>query len=204
MDRGDTPRTPRILGITGPIGCGKTTVGDILLELGALARIDADAVVHGLMQPGMTTTDEIARAFGRAILRADGAVDRSRLGQIVFNDPSLLTRLEQIVHPAVRAVIRARLHAFAGQDGVVVLDAVKLLQSDLLPMVETVWVVRCPPPEEVRRLVELRGMSVEAAQARIRVQPSFEHPRVTRVIDNNGTRAELRATVETAWNTFTR
>src|SRR5947209_282339 len=93
-------RAPRNLGITGPIGCGKTTVGDILLELGALERIDADAVVHELERSGTEVTHAVARAFGEDLLGPDGSVDRARLGAIVFRDANELRRLEAIVHPA--------------------------------------------------------------------------------------------------------
>lgn len=204
MDRRDSHRTPRILGITGPIGCGKTTVGDILLGLGALARIDADAVVHELMQPGTPTTARVACTFGTESLREDGAVDRPRLARIVFDDPVQLARLEAIVHPAVRALIRQRVQSFSGQTGTVAIDAVKLLQSDLLPMVEAVWVVQCPRQEQIRRLVDLRAMSPEAARARVRSQPSFDHPRVTRVIENDGSLSNLRTAVAAAWEDFSR
>lgn len=199
MAEGSSPRSPRILGLTGAIACGKTTVGDILLRLGALKRIDADLVVHELMRPRTQVTTAIADAFGGEVLRADGAVDRAALAARVFGDPAALQLLEGITHPAVRAIIRQRLSELGGEQGVVIVDAVKLLQSDLLPLCDAVWVVRCNADEQMRRLVELRGMTAEAAVARTAAQPSFDHPQVVRFIDNAGSRSDLERQVETAW-----
>lgn len=191
--------SPLVLGLTGPIACGKTTVGDILLELGALERIDADRVVHELMGPSSPLAAEVAATFGERMLGPDGAVDRAALARIVFSDPEELRRLESISHPAVRREIRRRLEALSGASGVVVVDAVKLLQSDLLPLAHEVWVVACDPREEVRRLTERRNMAADDAAARLEAQPSFEHPAVSRVIRNNGSLMELRENVERAW-----
>lgn len=199
MVRRDTQAAPFVLGLTGPIGCGKTTFGDMLLELGALERIDADRVVHELMARDDRLVAEVTDAFGPEILNPDGSVNRPALGRIVFGDNAKLRLLEAITHPAVRREVRRRLEAYAGMPGVVVVDAVKLLQSNLLPLMDAVWVVRCPPGEERRRLTEDRGMDPEDAEARLRAQPSFEHPSVTRVINNNASLMELRENVSNAW-----
>jgi dephospho-CoA kinase len=200
MDRRDPGATPRILGLTGPIGCGKTTVGDLLGELGALERIDADRVVHELMAAGTATSREVGRAFGPEALKADGSVDRAALARIVFADAVARTRLEAIVHPAVRRAIRQRIEELKGRRGIVVVDAVRLLQSDLLPLCDWVWVVRCDEGEQRRRLRENRGMDEESIEGRLAAQPSFDHPRVTRVIDNSGSVEELRRQVERMWS----
>jgi dephospho-CoA kinase len=202
MDRGDARSAPRILGLTGPIGCGKTTVGDVLLDLGARERIDADHVVHALMAPGTATTRQIRDAFGDGVIAVDGSVDRRRLAAIVFRDAERLRALEAITHPAVRESIRTRLDQLCGQNGVVVVDAVRLLQSDLLPLVEEVWVVRCAPDAQLERLTTLRGMAPDDARARNEAQPCFDHPRVARVIDNSGSLADLRREVAAAWGSF--
>lgn len=204
MGRRGADATPRILGLTGPIGCGKTTVGDLLLQLGAIERIDADLAVHALMQPGTDTTREIARTFGDDVLAAGGGVHRARLAEIVFGDPPRLAALEAIVHPAVRTAIRDRIGELAGRSDVVVIDAVKLLQSDLLDMVETVWVVSCSPDVQLRRLTEIRSMTPAQAQGRLRAQPSFQHPRVSRVIENSGSLDDLRNQVSAAWQELNR
>jgi len=171
----------------------------MLCELGAIERIDADRVVHTLMRPGTETTRLIAERFGAEVLATDGAVDRNRLAEIVFHDDSALRDLERIVHPAVRQAIRARLEELRGRTGIVVIDAVRLLQSELLQLADAVWLVRCPRDKQVQRLVQLRGMSAEAAAARIAAQPDFDHARVSRVIWNGGSLDELHAQVEHAW-----
>lgn len=192
-----------ILGVTGPIGCGKSTVGDLLLDLGARECIDADDVVHILMMPGTSTTKRIESEFGSELLAPDGSMDRGKLGSLVFADPGALHRLEAIVHPAVREAIRDRLQELQDQTGVVIVDAVKLLQSDLLELCDAVWVVRCAPREQRRRLTETRGLTPEETTGRLAAQPSFEHAAVTSVVDNSGTLASLRAAVTAAWKAQT-
>lgn len=195
----DQGAAPRILGLTGPIGCGKTTVGDLLCELGALERIDADRVVHELMQAGTVTSREIAEVFGAEVLNADGSVNRPALAAIVFADPEARTRLEGIVHPAVRRAIRRRIEELSGRDGIVVVDAVRLLQSDLLPLCDWIWVVRCPEKEQRRRLRENRGMDEDSISGRLLAQPSFDHAGVTTVIENSGSQEDLQRQVAALW-----
>jgi len=195
-------RSPRVLGLTGPIACGKTTVGDLLVGWGALARIDADAVVHQLMVGNTPVTAAIQDRFGPKVVTVDGSVDRGRLGNVVFGDPAALRDLEAIVHPEVRAEIRQRVRSYAGQDGVVVVDAVKLLQSDLLPLCEAVWVVQCTRQVEMARLVDIRGLSPDKARQRLDAQPVFDSPAVTWVIENSGSFAELESQVRAAWEGF--
>lgn len=190
----------RVLGLTGPIACGKTTVGDILLKLGARERIDADRIVHTLLGPGTPTSAAVTTIFGPSVMQPDGAVDRARLAAVVFDDPVALRALEELTHPAVRAVVWERLAALADADGVAIVDAVKLLQSDLLPLCDAVWVICCAPGEQRRRLHADRGLSDVAAAARIAAQPDFEHPAVTRTIDNSRSPESLAACVTTAWS----
>jgi dephospho-CoA kinase len=204
VDQSGQGGSRRILGLTGPIGCGKTTVGDILLELGALERIDADRVVHSLMSAGTTTTAQVRETFGNHVLAADGSVDRAALASIVFGDSDKLRRLEDIVHPAVRGAIRQRLIELGPKEGVVIVDAVRLLQSTLLDNVGDVWVVRCSPVEQRRRLLEIRNMMPSDVEGRLGAQPDFRHPRVTRVIENSGSLEDLRRAVEDAWRSLTR
>jgi dephospho-CoA kinase len=204
MASGSAKTGPRVLGLTGPIACGKSTVGDILLELGVLQRIDADHVVHDLLAPGTEVNRQIREVFGSEVMDAEGGVDRSRLGAIVFRDPAALAQLESITHPAVRVEIRRQLAELRERDGVVVVDAVKLLQSDLLPLCNAVWVVTCDPAEQRRRLRENRSMSREAADGRLLAQPPFDHPAVTTVIENSGSQVELQKRVAAAWSALTR
>lgn len=195
---------PRILGLTGPIACGKTTVGTMLLGMGAPARIDADEVVHELMEPATETTRRIEHAFGADAIASNGAVDRRVLGRRVFSDPDALIELERIVHPAVRSAIRRKLETFAGDKGVIVLDAVKLLQSDLADLCTAIWVVHCSRDEALRRLTQDRAMSEEDALNRLAAQPAFDDPRVSVIIDNSGDREETLEQVRREWEDLTR
>jgi dephospho-CoA kinase len=171
----------------------------MLLELGVLERIDADRLVHTLMTPGTAVTDAIRQTFGPGVVRPDGSVDRARLGRLVFADPDSLRRLEEIVHPAVRRLVRERIQRLEGQTGIVVVDAVKLLQSELLELCDAVWVVQCSSEAQRRRLTEVRQLTDEEAQSRLNAQPSFLHSRVMRVIENSGSVEELRREVEAGW-----
>ena len=189
---------PTVLGLTGPTACGKTTVGDLLLRLGALDRIDTDRVVHRLLAGG-DTADRVVDAFGRDILDSDGRISRRKLAAEVFSNPAALEHLEAIVHPAVRNVVREDLRNLHNRPGIVVIDAVKLLQSDLLPLCGAVWVVQCDRHVELRRLMGIRAMTEDEALARLAAQPSFDHPSVTAVIHNNGSHADLEARVTALW-----
>lgn len=188
-----------IIGVTGNIACGKSTVDAMLLAMGATEVIDADRTVHQLLREDQEVRAAIQRAFGPEVFAADGSVDRARLGGIVFTQPEALRTLEGITHPATRRSIRTRLAALP-EDALVVVDAVKLLEGELGTLVDQVWWVTARPEQQLERLTTSRGMSHEAALARLRAQPSLEdfRDRVHRVIDNSGNLAHTRMQVETA------
>ncbi len=194
---------PYILGLTGNIASGKTTVGLILLELGLSTYIDADAVVHELYLPGQALPGELAKAFGPGVLESDGGVDRRALGAIVFNSPERLRQLEAIVHPAVREALLSRLRAL-GPDEIGALDAVKLVESGYAPFCHGLWVVTCPPEIQLQRLIQQRGLTEEEARARLAAQPPVEAklPLATAVIHNDGSLESLRQQVTDAWRAF--
>src|SRR3954469_9407726 len=141
---------PYRIGLTGNIACGKSSIGRLLVARGA-EYVDADRLVHALMEPGTAENDAIMARFGPQVRTADGRIDRPRLGGIVFADPAALRDLEQILHPGVRAEIRRRMAASTAP--IVVVDAIKLLETGLYREVDTVWVVTCPRDEQVRRLM---------------------------------------------------
>lgn len=194
---------PYILGLTGNIASGKTTVGLMLLELGVYTYVDADAVVHELYLPGRPLVEQLVAAFGPSILDADSGVDRRALGEIVFGDQQKLRQLESLVHPAVQDALIQRLRDIPA-DAIGVLDAIKLVESGYAPLCHGVWVVTCPPEMQLRRMIEQRGMTEAEARARLDAQPPIE-PKLalaTEVIDNSGTLDDLRQQVTAAWGRF--
>jgi dephospho-CoA kinase len=186
------------IGLTGNIACGKSTVGKMLVARGA-EYVDADLLVHALMEPGTPENERIVARFGPGVRGPDGRIDRALLGAIVWRDPTALNNLEHILHPGVRAEIRRRLAAT--QAPAIVVDAIKLLESGLHEELDAVWVVTCSPTEQLRRLVEDRGLTEQQARERIAAQPPQEEKvrRATVVIDNSGTLAETERQVTAAW-----
>ena len=189
-----------IIGVTGPIATGKSTVDRMLRELGAAPVIDGDQVVHELYHDSGELRERLVALFGPAITGPDGAIDRRALGARVFGDPAALRRLEEVVHPAVRAEVRRRLDR-APPDAVAVVDAVKLLQGDMAHLCTARWWVAASRDEQLRRLVELRHFSPEDAERRLAAQPRLEDWRdqVDLVIDNAGVLDRTRRQVEAAW-----
>jgi dephospho-CoA kinase len=190
------------IGITGPIGCGKSTVAGWLGELGA-AVIDADDVAREVTAEGTPAAEAIAAEFGTQILRADGSLDRAGLGRIVFADPEALARLEAIVHPAVRPVILQRMEQ-AATDGAlaVVVEAIKLVEGGLAALCDEVWLVTCDAGEQLERLLARGTIAADDAQVRIAAQAGLAErlaPTATRVIDTSGPAAATAKLVEAAW-----
>lgn len=194
---------PSILGLTGNIASGKTTIGLMLLELGATEYVDADLVVHELYLPGRPLVEKLAAAFGGEIRDVEGGVDRRALGQIVFGDTQKLRLLESIVHPEVQSALIGRMRALP-PDGIGVLDAVKLVESGYAPICHGVWLVTSPPEVQLRRLMANRGLSETESRQRLAAQPPLEPKRAaaTEVIENSGSVDELRRQVTAAWERF--
>jgi len=190
-----------LIGLTGGIGSGKSTVSALLADKGAVI-IDADAITRQLQQPGQPVFDSMVERFGKDILADDGTLDRGRVAEIVFNDETAKKDLEGIVHPAVGAEMLTRMEAEAKTDHVVVYDVPLLVESARRAMkFGGVVVVDIDPEVAVRRVVEQRGMSEADVRARIANQASREERRAVadRVIDNSGTRDDLRRKVDEVW-----
>jgi dephospho-CoA kinase len=192
-----------LLGLTGNIACGKSAVVEMLRQRGATV-IDADKVVHVLMEPGGTIYGPVVEAFGESILAepdqaGNRAIDRRKLGALVFANPAELARLEGISHPRVRAEILRQIQA--APTGVVVLDAIKLLEGGLSKGCDAVWVVTCPPKIQLERLMRRNNFSREEALLRIQAQPPQSEKVAVAdvVIDNGGSLAATEAQVEAAW-----
>jgi dephospho-CoA kinase len=194
---------PYILGLTGNIACGKTTVGQMLRELGADVYVDADQVVHDLYAPGKPLVQELARTFGPKVVSAQGGVDRRVLGDLVFNDPAKLAQLEAIVHPMVRDALVDAMRRMP-ENGIGVLDAVKLVESGYGPLCHGLWLVVCPQEQQLKRLMTTRGLNKRDARARIEAQAPADAKRAlaTEVIVNSGSLDELRRQVTAAWQRF--
>jgi dephospho-CoA kinase len=198
VESGDLKRNrPLVIGITGNIGTGKSTVTRMLAEFGAEA-IDADKVAHTVMRPGTCAFVQVLNAFGPGILKPDGSIDRTRLGTIVFEDPAALRRLEMIVHPPTIRAIHRLIAASSAQ--VVAVEAIKLIEAGMAEDCDSVWVVVCEKEQQVQRVMN-RGWSKSEAVQRVQAQPSQEAKvaRADVVIDNSGSISETRFQVRAAW-----
>jgi len=193
------------IGITGPIGCGKSTVAGWLAERGAVV-IDADDEARAVTAPGEPAHAAILDRFGDAVRRPDGSLDRAALARVVFADPAALADLEAIVHPAVRRRILAAIEAADAADAAgvpaVAIEAIKLVEGGLAALCDEVWLVTCERASQRTRLAA-RGVAQADADRRIAAQGDWAErarqvPGVV-VIDSSGSRDDTEAAVETAY-----
>ena len=191
--------TARVIGLTGPIGAGKSTVAQMLRELGAKV-LDADAIVHDEQSRGTVGYSAIVQAFGTKILGEDKEIDRKKLAAEVFGDPAKLERLERIIHPRVIARILEARKMLTDQD-VLVVEAIKLLESGLRSICDEIWVVVTPRETLLQRL-EARGVGRAEAELRLRSQRTEEEFRAAAdvVIENDADRDRTRGLVREAWS----
>lgn len=187
-----------IIGLTGNIATGKSAVMRLAAAQGALT-IDADRVVHRILAGDTAVQQQIAAAFGDDVLDADGQIIRPALGQIVFNDPNALVRLEQIVHPAVHQRVLAQIHTCP--EAVIMIEAIKLLEGKLHTICAQVWVTTCTRERQLERLQICRGLDVATAVTRIDAQApqAAKIARADVVIDTNGLMTATQAQFERAW-----
>jgi dephospho-CoA kinase len=191
---------PVRIGLTGPIGCGKSQVGGWLAELG-VAVVDADAVSRSVTAPGHPAHDAVLRRFGPAVTAPDGTLDRAALARLVFADPAALRDLEAIVHPAVRPRILEAIDA-AERDGAaaVAVEAIKLVEGGLAALCDEVWLVTCDEATQRERLAG-RGSGRADADRRIAAQAGLTErlrPAATRVLDTGRSLPDTRADVVAA------
>jgi dephospho-CoA kinase len=190
----------KLVGLTGGVGSGKTTVAAILRELGAEV-VDADEASHAVYEPGTPGFAAVVRDFGPEYVR-DAHIDRKALGELVFKDPDARRRLNAIVHPLVREWMAERTaEALARGADVVVQDVPLLFENKLEGLFPTTVVVWVPREVQVERLVSGRGFTPERAREVIAAQMPIDEKRsrATHVIDNTGTRESTRAQVERLW-----
>jgi len=192
----------RIIGLTGGIGSGKSTVAAMLAARGAIV-IDADRVAHEVYAPGTEGFERVVARFGEEVLDRNGAIDRKALGAVVFGDPEALADLNAIIHPLVREEVARRLLEAAQQqpDATIVIEAALMTETGWTGGAGALWVVLAEPEIALRRLVRDRGMSEVEARLRIGAQADNEARRkhAMLVIENNGTFDDLESAVDKAW-----
>ena len=188
------------IGLTGGIASGKSTVSQVLRELGAVV-IDADALAREVVERGTPGLAAVVEEFGPGLLTPDGDLDRSAMGRLVFGDEDARRRLEGIIHPLVYQRI-TELEAEAPADAVVVHDIPLLTENDRAGDFDAVIVVDVPEEVQVERMVRDRGWTVDDARSRIRAQATREQRRAvaTHVIDNSGSLEQLRSRVEAVYD----
>jgi dephospho-CoA kinase len=188
-----------LVGLTGGIGAGKSTVSPLLAARGAVI-VDADQIARDLQAPGSPLLAEMAARFGDHIITADGSLDRAAVAAIVFNDKAALADLNAIVHPAMQVEIQRQIDVNRGTDNVVVLDFPLLGENPREGLVATV-VVDVEPEVAVQRLVDFRAMTPDDARARINSQilRADRLATATHVIDNSGDLAALQPQVDALW-----
>jgi len=195
------PDPPVLIGLTGPIGCGKSTVAAWLAELDGVEAIDADDVARAVLDAGTPEVEAVYRRFGAGLRGPDGSLDRAALGRIVFADPLALADLEGIVHPAVRPRILALVDDAARHGRrAVVIEAIKLVEGGLAAMCDEVWLVTCSAAEQRTRLTA-RGLPPEDAAARIEAQGDLVGriaDQASRVIDSSGSAESTRSAAQAA------
>ncbi len=191
----------KVIGLTGGIGSGKSTVSQFLAELGAVI-LDADKVGHEAFKPDTKLWREVVAAFGRQIVTPDGNIDRKKLGKLVFSDSESLLRLNQIMHPRMYELVKAQLEDYRRQGvAVVVLEAPLLIEASWTSLVDEVWVTAAPEATVLRRLQERIGLSRAEAQTRIRSQLSSaeRQKHADTVINTDCGLNEVKARVKKLW-----
>ncbi|MDO8434065.1 MAG: dephospho-CoA kinase [Candidatus Binatus sp.] len=192
----------RTIGLTGGIGSGKSTVAQMLGELGA-PIIDADKVAHTTYAPGAAAYEAVIAAFGAGIVAPDRTIDRRKLGAVVFGNPEQLNKLTSIVWPATRAAIQSSIADLraAGAKNPIVVEAAILIEANWTSLFDEIWLVRAPREQVVARIERQRGLKPAETEARIRAQlPDEERAKyASLVIDNSDTLENLREELKTIW-----
>ena len=195
-----------VIGLTGGIATGKTTVSEILRELGAEV-LDADRVGHEAYLPDTPTYNDVVSTFGREIVREDRQINRGKLGAIVFSDPANMKKLTDIMWPRMADIVAERIEEQKTRGTeVMVVEAAVLLEAKWDSLTDEVWVTVSPEASMIERLAESRGLTEEQAKDRINSQMAVEEriKRADVVIHNDSGQGELRAQIEATWNSRVR
>ena len=194
-----------IIGLTGGILSGKSTIAQMLAEKGA-AVIDADKLAHEAYKPKTKLNHELIDKFGQGIIKADGSIDRKKLSGIVFDNPEALAQLNAIVHPRIREMARAKIEQLRKKGtAIVVLEGALLIEAKWTDLVDEVWVSLAPPEVAVKRLKERGGLTEEEARARIQAQlTAAERAKYADVIINTDCElSEVSAQIDKLWKMVT-
>jgi dephospho-CoA kinase len=194
----------RLIGVTGGIATGKSTVDSLLAAHGA-AVIDADLLAREIVLPGQPALAEVAQRFGADMLLPDGTLDRARLGALVFADPDARRDLEQITHPRITALMQERIaQALAGPAPLVAVDIPLLFENAREPLFDGVLLVYAPRDVQVRRMRERNGLDADAAAQRLAAQIPIDEKRdrATWIIDNSSGLEVTSRAVDAWWEAF--
>jgi dephospho-CoA kinase len=192
----------RLIGLTGGIATGKSTVASMLADRGAVL-VDADSIAHDVLSPGAAAFEDVVALFGANVLDDTGSVDRTALGGIVFADPALRAELERITHPRIQALMQQRIvEALDSTAPLVVADIPLLFEREREGEFPGVMLVYAPPAVQLRRIADRDGLDDLSARRRLAAQLPIDvkRNRATWVIDNSGSRASTAAQVETWWH----
>lgn len=193
----------KVVGLTGGIATGKSTVSAMLEELGSVI-IDADLIARKIVEPGEKAWKEIIDSFGREFLNQDGTINRQRLGELVFDNSADLEKLNRITHPLIVEEIRlavAKWRQRKDKPILLVIDAALLIEVKLHLLVEEVWLVKCNREEQIKRLMARNNLSYREALARIDSQMTIEEKEAYahEVVDNSGSLSNTREQVNELW-----
>ena len=183
-----------VIGLTGGIACGKSAVSHVLRGLGA-GIIDADRIGHEVLYAGQEAYSQVVQAFGQEILNEQGEIDRKRLGAMVFAEKKKLSQLNSITHPHIINNIVKQIEA---GDGIIVLDAALLFETDLDALCDEIWLVMAKKEEQLRRILLRDGLSRQEAERRVQSQGDYAQKRgkAKHIIDNSGSLGELEREVK--------
>lgn len=198
--------TTPVIGLTGGIACGKSTVSEMFAARGA-SIVDADAIARAVVEPGTPGLEAVIAAFGEEMRTADGRLDRARLGQLVFNDADARAQLNGILHPRMAQVTAQRIQAArAAAPPLIVYDAALLIEMGQADAFRPLVVVDLPPETQLSRLMARDGSDADAAGARIAAQMPLAEKvaQADHVIDNRGTRAQTAVQVAALFEELTR
>lgn len=191
-----------VIGLTGGIGSGKTTVAKLLQDWGA-AILSADLVGHEVYQPGRPAWREIVDAFGRELIAEDGTIDRKKLGAVVFSEPEHVKRLNAVVHPRMKELMREKLAELARQGtDIAVLEAAILFEAGWQDLADEVWALVLPPEVAAERTAARSGIPIEQVLERIRAQMTNAEraARADLTVDTSGTLADTERRTREAWD----